>query len=124
MKRNSEKIWQQYKRATRLQYICTLLTLHRAFGFGSKRLDDFEQAFSDVVTQINEYCMDEVINEKLGAEMKEMGYDLESLLKDKTELTFSEMQRQEKVKKKQSIAECAEAARRLREAGLYSGGKF
>ena len=123
MKNSKEQIWRQYKRATRLQYICTLLTLHRAFGFGKKRLAEFEDVFSDVVSAVSCYANDDVIFEKLSAEISEMGYDIHDLLSDNTSLTFSEMQRRDKIKEKQTLAECAEVAKKLRAAGFYDGGK-
>lgn len=123
MKSKMEQFWRQYKRATRLHYICTLITLHRAFGFGQKRLREFEETFSDVVDIVNEYAKDDVIAEKLGAEMSEIGYDIRDLLTDSSDLTFSEMQRRDKIKEKQTLAECAEVAKKLRAAGFYDGGK-
>lgn len=123
MKNSKEQIWRQYKRATRLQYICTLLTLHRAFGFGKKRLTEFEDVFSDVVSAVSGYANDDVISEKLSAEMSKIGYDIRDLLSDSTNLTFSEMQRRDKIKEKQTLAECAEVAKKLRAAGFYDGGK-
>ncbi len=119
MKSGKEQIWRQYKRATRLQYICTLLTLHRAFGFGQKRLAEFEDAFSEVVSKVTEYAHDDVINEKLADEMKEIGYDLGDLLKDGDGLTFSEMKHRDKLKEKQTLAEYAEVTKKLRAAGFY-----
>lgn len=122
MNNRKEQIWRQYKRATRLQYICTLISLHRAFGFGKKRLAEFEDVFSDVVSTVSGYANDDVITEKLSAEMSEIGYDIRDLLSDGTNLTFSEMQRRDKVKEKQTLAECAEVAKKLRAAGFYGGG--
>lgn len=123
MRNSKEQIWRQYKRATRLQYICTLLALHRAFGFGKKRLAEFEDVFSDVVSAVSGYANDDVINEKLSAEVSEMGYSLPDLLSDGTELTFSGMRRRDKIKEKQTLAECAEVAKKLRAAGFYGGGE-
>lgn len=122
MRNSKEQIWRQYKRATRLQYICTLLALHRAFGFGKKRLAEFEDIFSDVVSTVSGYANDDVITEKLSAEISEMGYSLPDLLSDGNELTFSEMRRRDKIKEKQTLAECAEVAKKLRAAGFYGGG--
>lgn len=122
MRNSKEQIWRQYKRATRLQYICTLLALHRAFGFGKKRLAEFEEVFSDVVSTVSGYANDDVITEKLSAEVGEMGYSLPDLLSDGNELTFSEMRRRDKIKEKQTLAECAEVAKKLRAAGFYGGG--
>ena len=116
MRNSKEQIWRQYKRATRLQYICTLLALHRAFGFGRKRLAGFE------VSTVSGYANDDVITEKLSAEVSEMGYSLPDLLSDGTNLTFSEMRRRDKMKEKQTLAECAEVAKKLRAAGFYGGG--
>lgn len=122
MRNSKEQIWRQYKRATRLQYICALIALHRAFGFGQKRLGEFEDVFADVVEMVSGYANDDVINEKLSAEVGEMGYDLHDLLSDGTDLTFSEMRRRDRIKEKQSLAECAEVAKKLRAAGFYGGG--
>ncbi len=119
MKSGKEQIWRQYKRATRLQYICTLLTLHSAFGFGQKRLAEFEDAFSEVVSKVTEYAHDDVISEKLAGEMKEIGYDLCDLLKDGDGLTFSEMKHRDKLKEKKTLAEYAEVTKKLRAAGFY-----
>lgn len=122
MKNSKEQIWRQYKRATRLQYICALIALHRAFGFGQKRLEEFEDVFAGVVAAVSGYANDDVITEKLSAEVSKMGYSLPDLLSDGTELTFSEMCRRDKIKEKQTLAECAEVAKKLRAAGFYGGG--
>lgn len=123
MKNSKEQIWRQYKRATRLQYICTLIVLHRAFGFGKKRLGEFEDIFTDVVAVVSGYANDDVINEKLSAEVSEMGYSLPDLLSDGTDLTFSEMHRRDKIKEKQTLAECAEVANKLRATWFYGEGE-
>lgn len=76
-----------------------------------------------MVSAVSGYANDDVISEKLSAEISEMGYDIHDLLSDSTNLTFSEMQRRDKIKERQTLAECAEVAKKLRAAGFYDGGK-
>lgn len=120
-----EQIWAQYKRAVRVQYVITLLALHR-LGFGHKRLVEFEEVFGDLVSQINDFSVDGVFFHKLEPEFKQMGYNLNDLLKNYTEsnLTFSEMQHQERNKEKMQLAERIEVAKKLKESGFYSGKMY
>lgn len=120
---SKEAIWRNYIRATRMQYIATLVTLHRACGFGSKRLHDFEDALSEVIDQISSYAKDDVLIDKLGDEFKELGYDIRDLLVNGRDLTFSEMTHQQKLNDKKTMAEIAEAAKKIQASGFYKGGK-
>lgn len=120
---SKEAIWRNYLRATRMQYIATLLTLHRACGFGSKRLHDFENSLSEVIDQISSYAKDDVLIDKLGDEFSELGYDLRHILTNGLDLTFSEMSHQQKLKDKKTMAEIAEAAKKIQASGFYKGGK-
>ena len=120
---NREEIWKQFKIATRLQLITTLLTLHREFNMGNKRLKEFENAFEKTVTEIKCYADDDIIIDKLTAEVKSMGYDLKSLLYDRSDLTFADMQNQERKERKKTLSENAEIVKKLKAAGFYGKGE-
>ena len=120
---NREEIWKQFKIATRLQLITTLLTLHREFNMGNKRLKEFEAAFEKTVTEIKGYADDGIILDKLTAEFKSMGYDLKSLLYDRSDLTFADMQNQERKERKKTLSENAEVVKKLKAAGFYGKGE-
>lgn len=123
MSLGKEQIWIRYKRATRLQYIVTLLALHR-LGFGAKRLAEFEKAFGDMLTVVNDCAADDVLIDKLGEEFKSMGFDIRSLLSDKTDLTFSQQSRSVQAEKKMQLTERMEVAKKLQAAGFYNGKSY
>lgn len=120
---SKEAVWKTFKKATRVQLIITLLTLHRAFKMGNKRLKEFERAFEQTVLEVKEYATDDVIMEKLTDEFKSMGYDLNSLLHDYSDLTFADMQNQERRERKKTLAENAEIVKKLKAEGFYGKGE-
>lgn len=123
MSLGKEQIWIRYKLATRMQYVITLLALHR-LGFGRKRLAEFEDVFNNLLPTINEYAKDGVMVNKLKDEFSAMGYDIKELLSDKVDLTFSQMQRAQQAEKKMQLSERIEVAKKLKAAGFYGGKDF
>lgn len=123
MSLGKEQIWIRYKLATRMQYVITLLALHR-LGFGRKRLAEFEDVFNKLLPTINEYAKDGVMVDKLKDEFSAMGYDIKELLSDKVDLTFSQMQRAQQAEKKMQLSERIEVAKKLKAAGFYGGKDF
>ena len=123
MSLGKEQIWIRYKLATRMQYVITLLALHR-LGFGRKRLAEFEDVFNNLLPTINEYAKDGVMFDKLKDEFSAMGYDIKELLSDKVDLTFSQMQRAQQAEKKMQLSERIEVAKKLKAAGFYGGKDF
>jgi len=123
MSLGKEQIWIRYKLATRMQYVITLLALHR-LGFGRKRLAEFEDVFNNLLPTINEYAKDGVMVDKLKDEFSAMGYDIKELLSDKVDLTFSQMQRAQQAEKKMQLSERIEVAKKLKAAGFYGGKDF
>ena len=123
MSLGKEQIWIRYKLATRMQYVITLLALHR-LGFGRKRLAEFEDVFNKLLPTINEYAKDGVLVDKLKDEFSAMGYDIKELLSDKVDLTFSQMQRAQQAEKKMQLSERIEVAKKLKAAGFYGGKDF
>ena len=123
MSLGKEQIWIRYKLATRMQYVITLLALHR-LGFGRKRLAEFEDVFDNLLPTINEYAKDGVMVNKLKDEFSAMGYDIKELLSDKVDLTFSQMQRAQQAEKKMQLSERIEVAKKLKAAGFYGGKDF
>ena len=123
MSLGKEQIWIRYKLATRMQYVITLLALHR-LGFGRKRLAEFEDVFNKLLPTINEYAKDGMMVDKLKDEFSAMGYDIKELLSDKVDLTFSQMQRVQQAEKKMQLSERIEVAKKLKAAGFYGGKDF
>ena len=123
MSLGKEQIWIRYKLATRMQYVITLLALHR-LGFGRKRLAEFEDVFNKLLPTINEYAKDGAMVDKLKDEFSAMGYDIKELLSDKVDLTFSQMQRAQQAEKKMQLSERIEVAKKLKAAGFYGGKDF
>lgn len=123
MSLGKEQIWIRYKLATRMQYVITLLALHR-LGFGRKRLAEFEDVFNNLLPTINEYAKDGVMVDKLKDEFSAMGYDIKELLSDKLDLTFSQMQKAQQAEKKMQLSERIEVAKKLKAAGFYGRKDF
>lgn len=123
MSLSKEQIWIRYKLATRMQYVITLLTLHR-LGFGHKRLAEFENTFYELVPVVNDYAKDGVLIDKLKDEFSSMGYDIKQLMSDSTDLTFSQMQRAQQAEKKMQLSERIEVAKKLKAAGFYGGKDY
>lgn len=123
MSLGKEQIWIRYKLATRLQYVITLLTLHR-LGFGYKRLAEFENKFYELLPVVNEYAKDGMLIDKLTDEFCSMGYDIKVLMSDRVDLTFSQMQRAQQAEKKMQLSERIEIAKKLKASGFYGGKEY
>ncbi len=123
MSLGKEQIWIRYKLATRMQYVITLLTLHR-LGFGHKRLAEFENKFYELLPVVNEYAKDGMLIDKLTDEFCSMGYDIKELMSDRVDLTFSQMQRAQQAEKKMQLSERIEIAKKLKASGFYGGKEY
>ncbi len=123
MSRKTEKIWNQYVRSVGLMYAAMLITLHREYGFGDKRLREFEQKFGDTIDKVLEHVDDDVLRERLEEEAGSMGRSLNELMCfGAKKITLRDVELQEKAKKKMTMAECAKAAELLKDDEFFKRG--
>lgn len=123
MSRKTEKIWNQYVRSVGLMYAAMLITLHREYGFGDKRLREFEQKFGDTIDKVLEHVDDDVLRERLEEEADSMGRSLNELMCFGTKkITLRDVELQDKAKKKMTMAECAKAAELLKDDEFFRRG--
>ena len=124
MSMKTEKVWRQYVKSVKIMYAAMLITLHRFYGFGTKRLKEFEDRFGDVLAQILEYAADDVLNEKLAKEAEDMGYSAQQLLSfDSGNLSLQQVEAGNRRSRKMSMAECAKAAELLKDNDFFKRGQ-
>ena len=120
----AEKAWNHYTRSVKLMYAAMLVTLHRFYGFGEKRLKEFEHNYGEALTQIIEYAADEVLMQKLSKEAEDMGYSAKQLLSFNADsTTLQDVDLNMKRSRKMSMAECAKAAELLKDNDFFQRGK-
>lgn len=123
MSRKTEKIWNQYVRSVGLMYAAMLITLHREYGFGDKRLREFEEHFHETIDKVLEHANDDVLRERLEEEAKSMGRELKELMcYGQGTFTLRDTELREKAKKKMTMAECAKAAELLKDDEFFKRG--
>lgn len=93
-----------------------LITLARACGFGSKRLNNLIDRYDEVKKEYQSYCDDDIFEEKINAELNAIGVDPGRIYSNQSNIKIQIQKEKKKQENKQlSIKEQYEIKRLIEE---------